>query len=277
VASWLGDWATYFSSWCQTVIFLAFALWETAAPERRGQVSVARRWVVNFALWALMLVILSSARPTTLAGKLLGVSSGTSLFGAIDRLGGEWAVLVTGLLLIDLASYALHRLQHRVFFLWRFHAVHHADIDMDLTTTLRHHPGETLTSACLLGTTFAITGLPIWVTAVYGLLSIGGDLFNHANIRISPRVDAWLRTVLVTPRMHRVHHSACPEHFETNFGNLLSLWDRLFWTHRALAPHEDAAIAFGVPEFTAERYAGMTWSWILPFVLRRPVPLPTLR
>jgi len=273
VASWLGDWATYFSSWCQTVIFLVFALWETAAPERAGRLALARRWAVNFALGGVVLAILSTARPTTLAAKLLGVSAGASLFGAVERLAGEWGVLVLGLLLIDFASYALHRLQHRVFFLWRFHAVHHSDIDMDVTTTLRHHPGETLASACMLGTAFAFTGLPVWVTAVYGVLSIGGDLFNHANIRIPRGVDAALRVALVTPRMHRVHHSACPEHFEANFGNLLSIWDHLCRTHRALSPQEDAAIAFGVPEFTAPRYAGMTWGWILPFVLRRAVPL----
>ena len=109
-------------------------------------------------------------------------------------------------LLIDFASYALHRLQHRVFLLWRFHAVHHSDIDMDLTTTLRHHPGETLTSACLLGVAFATAGLPIWVTAVYGLLSIGGDLFNHANIRLSPRVDA----ALAYDPGHTAHASGPP-------------------------------------------------------------------
>jgi sterol desaturase/sphingolipid hydroxylase (fatty acid hydroxylase superfamily) len=274
VASWLGDWATHATSWCQTVIFLVFALWETIAPERQGQVSVARRWGVNFLLWGVMLTILSTARPTTLAAHLLGVTAGTSLFGVIKDIGGEWSILIAGVLLIDFASYALHVLQHRVFLLWRFHAVHHSDIDMDLTTTLRHHPGETLTSACLLGTAFAVTGLPIWVTAVYGLLSIGGDLFNHANIRIPPRIDAVLRSILVTPRMHRVHHSASPEHFNANFGNLFSIWDRLFGTNRVLSAREDAAIAFGVPDFTAPRYAGMAWGWVLPFVLRRAPALP---
>ena len=271
MATWVGDWAGAISSWCQTLVFLTFALWESVAPARPGQVPVIRRWGVNFLLWGVMLAILSSARPTTLAAGLLGITAGTSLFGAIGHLGGEWSILVAGLLLMDFASYVLHVVQHRVFLLWRFHAVHHSDIDMDLTTTLRHHPGETLISAALLGTAFALTGLPIWVTVVYGLLSIFGDLFNHANIRIPVRVDAALRTVLVTPRMHRVHHSSCPEHFGTNFGNLFSVWDRLFATHRVLSAADEAAIRFGVPEFTAPRYAGLAWGWILPFALRRDI------
>ncbi len=266
--TWLGDLAETISWWAAVGAFLLIAVIETARPERDLRYAVATRWAGHFALYGACLAVLGLAAPVSLAGKLFGGSQERFLFAALAREGG-WTVLIGGLLLLDLLVYAQHRLQHRVFLLWRFHAVHHADADMDASTSLRHHPGEVLTNACLITFLAIALGAPAWLFPVYGVISLSSGLFQHMNCRLPAGLECRLEWLLVTPAMHSLHHSVQAEHFDTNYGTVLSIWDRLFGTYRHLSDREREVLRFGVPGHTSALHARADFAWVLPFALRR--------
>ena len=181
-------------------------------------------------------------------------------------------MLVLGVLVLDLYAFGMHWLQHQVFALWRLHSVHHADVEMDVSTTLRHHPLEVLLSSAGGAIVFALLGIPPWVFPVYALAGITGALIQHANVGKAGRLDRALRTVFVTPGMHQVHHSSEERDFNANFGNLFSFWDRLFGSYRAEPALGRAAMAFGVEPFTDPAFAHPRWALLLPMALRRDTP-----
>lgn len=264
----LGDWTDHASWWIVIGLFLLIAVIETFWPERRLRNPVATRWAGHFALYAACWMLLVLAAPGKLAAGLAGGDHGRFLFIAVGW-AGELYLLVGGILLSDLLLYVLHRTQHRVFLLWRFHSVHHADTDVDVTTALRHHPGEFLPNSFVVTFVPVALGAPVWLFPVYGLVSFSASLFQHMNVAMPPWLDGLLGVVLVMPGMHRVHHSVLPEHYNANFGTVFSFWDRLFGTYRRLDRKQCEVITFGIPEFTASRYARVYWAWILPFVLSR--------
>ncbi len=142
-----------------------------------------------------------------------------------------WVQVVVGVLLLDLiGAYFVHWLEHRVVWMWRFHLVHHSDTYVDVTTGLRHHPGETVFRVGFTILAVLIIGTPIGVVMLYQSLSVLFAHLTHANIGLPRRVDRWLSGVLVTPGMHKVHHHYQQPLTDTNFGNIFSLWDRLFGT-----------------------------------------------
>jgi sterol desaturase/sphingolipid hydroxylase (fatty acid hydroxylase superfamily) len=271
--AWLGE-AVEGVSWIVSItIFLVFAVYETVRPDKSMIVSTPGRWLGHFALYAVGLVILVQVAPARITPLLAEFGHSPTPFEIVGQSGGDVAVLVAGFLLIDLFLYASHRIHHRIYTLWRFHAVHHSDIDVDLTTTLRHHPLEFLLNAGLATVLFVALGLPAWVFPIYGVCSIASGLFQHLNAQLPPRIDRVLRSLLVTPAMHRSHHSADPAHYDYNYGNIFSIWDRVLGTHKVLASQAQQSLSFGVPEFTAPEFAGLRWALILPFRLRRP-PFP---
>jgi sterol desaturase/sphingolipid hydroxylase (fatty acid hydroxylase superfamily) len=271
VVASLGDWADRASWWVAVCLFLIIAAIETVWPERRLRNPTATRWAGHFALYATCWTLLVLAAPGKLASDLAIGEDRRFLFTALGQ-AGEWNLLLGGILLSDLLMYFLHRTQHRVFLLWRFHAVHHADTDVDVTTALRHHPGEFLPNSFVATFVPFALGAPVWLFPVYGLLSFTASLFQHMNAAMPARLDRLLGLLIVTPGMHRVHHSVLPEHYGANFGTVFSFWDRLFRTYRRLDREQREALAFGIPEFTAPRYSRAYWAWILPFALSRGGP-----
>jgi sterol desaturase/sphingolipid hydroxylase (fatty acid hydroxylase superfamily) len=259
---WLGTWADGLWNWVVIVTFLALAAWETVRPARAPEGGVASRWLVNIGLYATNAAVAAVFVPAAIADVL-----------AIARLGdaaGDWGVLLVGVLLLDLYAYAIHRVQHRLFVLWRFHAVHHSDTDMDASTTLRHHPVEVLVSSIVGALVFALLGIPEWVFPIYALVGIVVSLTQHMNTHLPERLDHALRWVLVTPGLHRIHHSVAAADHGTNFSTVLSIWDRLFGTYRGEPQAGRGATVYGVPPFTAPEYAQPHWALLLPFALRRP-------
>ena len=201
------------------ILFLVLAVLETHRP--RQAAAIEGRWATNAALFALVLGAAVFAAPQRAVGMALeGWESG--FLAWLQQAGGPWAALAAGLVLLDGLAYALHRLMHLRPF-WRLHAVHHADRHMDATTALRHHPGEYLVNAALGGAVMVLCGLPAWVAAIHGLLIMLSDLWTHANVALPQRLERALSTVFVTPGWHRVHHSADPQHFGTNYGSILSV------------------------------------------------------
>lgn len=143
-----------------------------------------------------------------------------------------WAHAIGAVLLLDLWTYAWHRMNHRIPFLWRFHRVHHADAQMDVTTASRFHLGELMLSSALRIPLLILLGVYLWQLLLYETLMFAVVQFHHANLNLPPRLDGWLRAAIVTPAMHKVHHSRWQPETDANYSSLFSWWDRLFGSFR---------------------------------------------
>lgn len=174
-----------------------------------------------------------------------------------------WAALAVGVVSLDLAAYWAHVLLHRVPFGWRLHRVHHSEPEVDVTTALRQHPGETVWRVVFqLATTIAL-GAPLWVVVLYLMASTANAQLEHANVRLPERLDRVLRLVFVTPNMHKTHHSRAPHETDTNYANLLSIWDRLFGTY---TPQVDfGRLRYGLDGFDAPERQSFVALLGLPF------------
>jgi sterol desaturase/sphingolipid hydroxylase (fatty acid hydroxylase superfamily) len=265
---WLGVWADGSWNWVAIVLFLGLAAWETVKPARRLDRSAALRWFTHISFHAINTSIVAVLGPAALVEALIrniGIPPGP--FALLEKADDYWALII-GLLLLDLYAYAIHRVQHQVFVLWRFHAVHHADVDMDASTTFRHHPAEVLTIALIGAVAFSLLGVPEWIFPVYALVAIVVSLVQHVNAGEVGKLDHALQWILVTPGMHRIHHSADAADGGTNFGMVLSLWDWIFRTYRSEPEAGRAAMAYGVEPYTASEFARTRWAWLLPFAIR---------
>jgi sterol desaturase/sphingolipid hydroxylase (fatty acid hydroxylase superfamily) len=155
-----------------------------------------------------------------------------------------WMQAVVGLLLLDLVgAWLAHWVEHRSPPLWRLHLVHHSDTEVDTTTANRHHPGESVVRFAFTTLAVLVTGAPMWLVFLYQSLSVVLSQFNHANIALPPAVDRVLSWVIVSPDMHKVHHHFVLPYTDSNYGNVFSVWDRLFGTFRTL---DRAALVYGV-------------------------------
>ncbi|HEY4919891.1 MAG TPA: sterol desaturase family protein [Xanthobacteraceae bacterium] len=230
------------------VIFLAMTLWELLAPRRPWTVGRAARWPSNLAILAVDALAVRVLIPTAAFGvALIAAAHG---FGLFPLLGWPaWLAGVIGFVVLDLAIYGQHVVFHHVPWLWRLHRVHHADPDIDVTTGGRFHPIEILISMALKIATVALLGIPAPAVFAFEVMLNATSMFNHANAALPARLDHLVRLVLVTPDMHRIHHSVVRRETDSNFGFNLPWWDRLFRTYRAAPAAGHDAIAIGLPIF----------------------------
>lgn len=256
--------------WWAVGLFLVFAVLETAWPGRVSNSSTVRRWAENLALYATCIAARYWIVPDALADRIIAAPKSGSLFGVVHQLGGDGLVLVIGILAIDFLFYLLHVVEHNVFVLWRFHAVHHSDQHVDVSTGLRHHPAEVVVNALIANLVVIALGQPVWVSAIYIIVSSTTTLFNHSNVSVPATLERAMGLVLVTPSLHRVHHSTDAAHYNSNFGNVFSIWDRICGTYRQLPAEQGAAIAFGIAPSDATPRFGLLREWLLPFTMRRP-------
>jgi len=213
-----------------TVLFV-MALAEWMAPKRDLRLG-RKRWPANLTMVALDALIVRLVLPVGAMGAALWANE--MHFGLLHWLGWSDAVAVVGaVILLDLAIYGQHILFHAVPVLWRFHLVHHADRDIDVTTGLRFHPVEMILSMLIKISIVIALGAPVLAVVVFEVILNAMAMFNHANVRLPKRLDAGLRLLLVTPDVHRVHHSILRVETNSNYGFNLSVWDRLFGTYRA--------------------------------------------
>jgi sterol desaturase/sphingolipid hydroxylase (fatty acid hydroxylase superfamily) len=169
-----------------------------------------------------------------------------SNIGLLPYLGtiNPWIYMIIGLLLLDLISaYLVHYIEHKVKFLWRFHLIHHSDTWVDTTTANRHHPGESILRFVFTALAVLIVGAPMWLVFLYQSLSVVLSQFNHANISLPVTLDRWLSYIIVSPDMHKVHHHYELPHTDSNYGNIFSIWDRIFGTFSTLNKDE---IVYGI-------------------------------
>jgi sterol desaturase/sphingolipid hydroxylase (fatty acid hydroxylase superfamily) len=228
-------------------VLAAMAAWEIAAPRRRREIPRLLRWSNNLAIVALDTVIVRLGFPIAAVG--LALHAQANGWGLLPALGlPDWAAFLLALAALDLAIYLQHVMFHAVPALWRLHRMHHADLEFDVTTGLRFHPVEILLSMGIKLAAVAALGAPPLAVLAFEVLLNATAMFNHSNVAIPPAVDRWLRLLVVTPDMHRVHHSVIPAETNSNFGFNLPLWDRLLGTYRAqpLAGHEGMTIGLAM-------------------------------
>ncbi len=213
-------------------VFGLMAAWEIAAPARRRRLPRAPRWRANLGLAVINALVVRVALPgSALALAALAQENG---WGLLNRFAlPAWAAVAAGAVALDLVIYLQHVLFHAVPLLARLHAVHHADPDFDLTTGIRFHPLEILLSALVKFAAVVALGPPVLAVLLFEVLLNTTAVFNHANVALPGWLEPWARRLLVTPCMHRIHHSVIEAERNSNYGFCLSVWDRLLGTYTA--------------------------------------------
>ncbi|MBP7737323.1 MAG: sterol desaturase family protein [Spirochaetes bacterium] len=228
------------------IIFAVMAVWEIAAPRRTLAAAKANRWFSNLVIAFINVVLVRIIFPVVPVA--LAALAGAKGWGLLNRFEAPaWIEFIIAIALLDLATYLLHVVYHVLPPLWRLHLVHHADLDTDVTTGLRYHPVEIVLSLLVRLSVVSVIGPDPAAVAVYEIVLGGMVMFDHGNVRIPAGIDAVLRHIAVTPDMHRVHHSAAVAETNSNFGFVLSWWDRLLGTYRVepAAGHEAMTIGLG--------------------------------
>ena len=233
-------------------ILMAMALWEVAAPRRRREIPRLLRWSSNLGIVALDTLLVRLLFPVVAVGlAVVAEQRGWGLLNILDL--PFWLAFLLSLLLLDLTIYLQHVMFHAVPALWRFHRMHHADLEFDVTTGLRFHPVEILLSMGIKLAVVMALGPPAIAVLVFEVLLNATSMFNHSNIRIPVAIDRVLRLLVVTPDMHRVHHSIHPSETNSNFGFNLPWWDRLLGTYRAQPRDGHLGMTIGIEQFRSRR------------------------
>ena len=248
--------------------FLLVAAWEMLQPRRSEVLDFRGRWFGNLTLYLVNSVLMMWLLPEP-----------ASVRGPIEATIGvdlaRWPIadpaltMIGGIVLCDLLRYALHRLEHAVPFLWRFHALHHSDPDLDVTTALRHHPIEIVIGSVILWVGFIVLDIPPVAIFVYGIVLTTTAALQHGNVRLPPRLEPWLQLVLVTTDMHRVHHGASRVQADSNYGSVFSIWDRVFNTFVRLTPDAQETLVFGIEELRGLQYQTLPAMIASPWLLAR--------
>ncbi len=249
-------------------IFGVMALWEWVAPRRALTVSKTVRWVNNLGVVFLNSFILRLIFPAAAVGMAaFAAKQGWGIFNYADV--PFWLAVVTSVVVMDFIIYLQHVMVHAVPALWRLHRVHHADLDFDVTTGARFHPIEIILSMLIKFATIVVLGPPVVAVVIFEVLLNGTAMFNHGNVRLPEKLDRVLRFFVVTPDMHRVHHSVEDDEANSNFGFNLPWWDRLFGTYRNQPRAGHTAMTIGIHKYrAAKQVAWLPGMLALPFVGR---------
>ncbi len=247
-------------------LFTLLALAEVFLPRRKRDIKRSPRWFTNISL------IIIDSFTIRLMAFILPVMAVTAAADADAHAWGllglinwpNWVEVMITILILDFVIWTQHLITHKIPILWRLHQVHHADRDMDVTTAIRFHPIEIALSMILkIGMIYAL-GPTAFAVILFEILLNGTAMFNHANIRLPKKLDQVIRLLIVTPDMHRVHHSHNREEHDSNYGFSLSIWDRLFGTYVAQPAkgHDDMTIGLG---WQGENPQKLSWCLLLPF------------
>jgi sterol desaturase/sphingolipid hydroxylase (fatty acid hydroxylase superfamily) len=229
-------------------VFAIMAAWEVLAPRRALSEGRAARWPSNLGIVVVDALVVRLAVPTAAVGaSLYAAGHGIGLFHHLNLRLSVAALL--GFLVLDLVIYAQHVVFHHVPWLWRLHRMHHADLDIDVTTGFRFHPFEILISLGVKIVVVLTFGIPPVAVFVFEVMLNATSLFNHSNVSMPAWLDRMVRLVLVTPDMHRVHHSVVRQETDSNFGFNLPWWDRLFGTYRGAPQAGHNGMTIGLPVF----------------------------
>jgi sterol desaturase/sphingolipid hydroxylase (fatty acid hydroxylase superfamily) len=233
---------------CYVAVFAAMGLWEVLAPRRPLSIGRAQRWPNNLGILVIDALAVRVLVPTAAVGA--AIFAGESGWGLFNLAGFPfWLSAILGFLVLDLAIYTQHYVFHHVPVLWRLHRMHHADLDIDVTTGIRFHPIEILLSLAIKIAIVLVFGIPAIAVLIFEIVLNATSMFNHANVTMPTSLDRIVRLFVVTPDMHRVHHSVLRAETDSNFGFNLPWWDRLFGTYRSAPQAGHSGMMVGLPVF----------------------------
>ncbi len=278
------EWIAAYGEDLQLVLFFGFyglmALAELAFPRRTQDPARRKRWPANFLLTVLAIVILMALPLSFFTAAAYASGRGVGLMNMVSL---PLAVAVpVALLLRGFISWVTHLLMHKVPLFWRVHRVHHMDTELDVTTTVRFHPLEFLIGLAVGLPLVLAFGLPVWLLMLYELLDAVVVVFSHANVRLPQALERVVRYLVVTPDLHRVHHSTWQPETDSNFSAVFPIWDLLFGTFRAQPHAGHDGMTIGLSYVRDERANGLGWLLMSPFKSTLPgegrdaVPLPEL-
>ena len=257
--------ATVIRLGCFAGILLIMAIWEILAPRRVLTQRKATRWVNNLGLTLGNTFLARVVFPVAAVGvALLATEKGWGVLNQLTLPG--WLAGLLAIAGLDLAIYLQHRLFHRVALLWRLHRMHHSDLDYDVTTGARFHPLEILLSQLIKMGVVLLLGAPAGAVVAFEVILNGTAMFNHGNVCLDLRIDRWLRLLLVTPDMHRVHHSVVHRETDSNFGFNFPWWDRLFGTYRDQPEAGHLAMSIGLANYRDPKWLKINWMLLTPFI-----------
>jgi len=245
------------------LVLLLMAAAQSFAPRRPLHFG-RKRWVANLGIAAMDVLIVWLLLPGgAIAAALWAELHDFGLFNQLDWFNS--VEVLAAVVLLDLVIYGQHVLFHAVPILWRLHMVHHADRDIDVTTGLRFHPIEILLSMLIKIAAAALLGAPVLAVIIFEIVLNGMAMFNHANVHLPARLDQLLRLLVITPDVHRVHHSIIRTETNSNFGFNLSVWDRLFGTYRAQPERGHTDMTIGLEHLQSAPTHKLGFMLRLPF------------
>lgn len=245
-------------------VFAVLAVWEALAPRRARSQTRRRRWSINLGLSVLNTVVLRIVFPVAAVGAALWAAEGG--WGLFNQLAAPaWLAIGASIIVLDLAVYGQHRLSHAVPWLWRLHRLHHIDLDVDVTTAGRFHPVEMVLSMLWKMAVVVALGAPPAAVLIFEILLNAAAMFSHAQIALPAAIDRRLRLLLVTPDMHRVHHSIHRDETDSNYGFLVSVWDRLLGSYRDQPRDGHETMVLGVVGQRTPRALSFTGLLLGPF------------
>jgi sterol desaturase/sphingolipid hydroxylase (fatty acid hydroxylase superfamily) len=245
-------------------VLLTMATWEILSPKRPLRLPKGRRWVSNLVLVFFNTLAARFLLPFTAVW--VAQHAHERNIGLLNQFGlPEWVGIALAVVALDFIIYLQHVMFHMVPILWRLHRVHHADGDIDVTTGSRFHPVEILISMGIKFGSIYVLGVPPLAVVVFEVLLNATAMFNHSNVNLPVGLDRWLRWLVVTPDMHRVHHSILVKETNSNFGFNTPWWDRLCGTYRAQPKAGHQGMEIGLLEYRDDRVAGLGWMLTNPF------------
>ena len=245
-------------------VFVIMACAETLMPRKQRTQPRGLRWFTNWSLVIVDSIVLRIVFPILAVG--VAAYAGEQGWGVLNLVALPfWLEVILVVVLLDLAVWAQHVATHKIPILWRVHKVHHVDRDIDVTTGIRFHPVEIILSMAYKLVVVIALGPAALAVVLFEVVLNASAMFNHANFRLPLAVDRVLRTVIVTPDMHRVHHSVIHRETDSNYGFFFSVWDRIFGTYIAQPYHGHNGIVIGLDEHQDESPSSLLWSLILPF------------
>ena len=238
---------------------------EFFAPRRTPKPVKAKRWFTNWVIviidsFVLRLVFASAA----VGAALWAQSTNIGLFNILPV--PAWVAFAISFIVLDFAIWLSHVASHKIPVLWKIHRMHHSDVDMDVSTAIRFHPIEILLSMLWKTIIVIALGAPAEAVLVFEIVLNGAAMFNHANMRLPGKVDQIVRLVIVTPDMHRVHHSIIDRETDSNYGFNLAIWDRMFGTYTAQPQDGHDAMKLGLARWQDERPTSLLWTLKIPFM-----------
>ena len=246
-------------------LYALLTLWEISSPKRKLEHARRLRWVSNFGLIIISSILVRFIFPTAAVGIALLVEQ--NHWGLLYYFELPYIIhFIAAFVLMDLSLYFQHVMFHALPLFWRFHRVHHTDLDFDITTGLRFHPFEMVISILIKFMTITALGVPVLAVVIFEITLNAASMFSHSNIKIHLAIEQMTRWFIVTPDMHRIHHSVSENEANSNFGFFISVWDRLFGTYTKEPKEGHAGMQIGLNNFREPKWQDLRWLIYLPFV-----------